>query len=236
MRIRISCFQCRSESVPYFELAAPFPEESIFEIECDRHGKSAVEVGNLRFEILFEFGALSAADCRTREAVLDFGAALERFAEWFIEFARLRRGVAEGEYSKYWKHVKNASERQLGGFMLAYILETGHTAPFPHDWPQFRNRVVHQGYVPRTDEVVDHGEALRKFMCFVIDQAKSIDRDKAIDAGIRETIKRKRPQSDVPVSTMFLPTLIHLPREGQRRTLPEFVTTAQDHWSRVCAR
>ena len=48
-----------------------------------------------------------------------------------------------------WKHLKNASERQLGAFIAAYAI-TRRACPrlLSDDWWAFRNNVIHKGEIP----------------------------------------------------------------------------------------
>jgi hypothetical protein len=60
-----------------------------------------------------------------------------------------------------WKQVSAQSERQLGAFAILYLREYGTPAPLlSPSMAEFRNNVIHKGYIPSRSEAVEYGDAV----------------------------------------------------------------------------
>lgn len=115
----------------------------------------------MRFEVLAEVAVQAILDGYNREAVSSFAASLERFFEFFAQTAYLTRHENLESFKRTWKIVQKQSERQLGLFLGIYIQETGETPPILSDENYaFRNKVIHQGYIPNEAESVAFGQAV----------------------------------------------------------------------------
>lgn len=142
-----------------------FADTNIHEITCRRCSqKYCVFVRKQRFEVLFDLGTRALVDGYAREAVASFAASLERFMEFYVRAYTLElssdQGIdfAEAEYrlNRTWRHVISQSERQVGMFALAYLLRESEEPDFlvPKSMgTDFRNKVIHRGYLPRRAEV-----------------------------------------------------------------------------------
>jgi len=240
MRVYVSCWQCSFDKLPRVQHVLPLREDTVFEIECELHGKNIVDLQTLKFELLFESGALAIADDRTREGVLDLGASLERFHEFYIDYFRCSRTISDEAYSTFWKPLKNVSERQLGAFLFAYLLDTGSPAPYPNGWAEFRNRVVHQGYIPSVEEAVKHGEELRQFMYSIIDDMKSRNKPGILMAQSYHYFRRLPigpPQPEgARVSGLHIPTLVGLWQLGERKSFQQYVGDLRKWYRDHCSR
>ena len=93
-----------------------------------------------------------------------FAAALERFFEFYVKAHALEGaaarggdfGAAQATLDRTWRHVASQSERQLGMMTLAYFLREGREPDFMDGkslGSDFRNRVIHRGYLPTHAEV-----------------------------------------------------------------------------------
>ncbi|GAA5514521.1 hypothetical protein Dcar01_03277 [Deinococcus carri] len=154
-----SCPACRRE------VRVEFDDSAVHEVTCPACGaRFVVFVRKHKFEVLFDLGTRALLDGYAREAVASFAAALERFFEFYVRAYALERAAdSEGDFEAAlaglegtWRHVASQSERQLGMLALAYLLREGRAPDFLA--PQalgadFRNRVIHRGYLPRREEV-----------------------------------------------------------------------------------
>lgn len=145
-----------------------FADSSVHDVTCGACGaRSCVFVRKQKFEVLFDLGTRALMDGYAREAVASFAAALERFFEFYVRAFALERaadsaqefGEALGVLEGTWRHVASQSERQLGMFALAYLLREGREPEFLTAkalGAEFRNRVIHRGYLPRRAEVEEY--------------------------------------------------------------------------------
>jgi hypothetical protein len=240
MRLYVSCWKCGFDKLPRIQHVLPLQEDAIFQIECPTHGTNVVDVQNLRFELLFESGALAIADDRTREGVLDIGAALERFLEFYVDVIRCSHDISDDVFAKFWKPLKNLSERQTGAFSLAYLLDTGQPAPYPANWSEFRNKVVHQGFIPSVDEAAAKGEEVRAFMYQLIDELKAKHKVGIHKASSYHYFKRLPSGPPQPegalISGSHELTLVGVWSLGERKTLPDYVARLRAYYATHCSR
>jgi hypothetical protein len=59
-----------------------------------------------------------------------------------------------------WKSLDRYSERQLGAYVLAHLLDAGRRPRLlPEDQVKFRNNVIHRGYIPFSEEAIHFGNS-----------------------------------------------------------------------------
>ncbi len=159
MQFPTTCPRCRRE------VRAEYADSGIHELNCAHCGAAfTVYLRKHKFEVLFDLGTRALMDGYAREAVASFAGSLERFFEFYTRAATLERAAGQGEdfaavsaqLEQVWKLMAAQSERQLGAFSLAYLWREGQAPDFLT--PQalgsdFRNRVIHRGYLPPRTEV-----------------------------------------------------------------------------------
>ena len=159
MRFPATCPHCRRE------VQAEYTDSGIHDLGCPHcAGRFTVYLRKHKFEMLFDLGTRALMDGYAREAVASFAGSLERFFEFYTRAATLERAAGKGEdfaaaaarLDTAWKLLSAQSERQLGAFALAYLWREGEAPDFLT--PQalgsdFRNRVIHRGYLPQRSEV-----------------------------------------------------------------------------------
>src|SRR5574341_2556130 len=136
--------------------------DGFYIVEYPERGKREIlRTLDFRFELLFEVASYAFLDCYFREAVSSFAASLERFYELCIDVVANANGVELQEQTRCWKHLRNASERQLGAFIATYAI-TRHTCPrlLPDHWRSFRNSVVHKGEIPDKARTLEFGQTV----------------------------------------------------------------------------
>lgn len=143
-------------------------DNGIHLLTCLRCGqKYCVYLRKQKFEMLFDLATRALLDGYGREAVASFAAALERFFEFYVRVFVLEQAAVKNEdfqetlvrFDASWRHVASQSERQLGMFALAYLLREGKEPEFLVPklmGTDFRNRVIHRGYLPRREEIDDY--------------------------------------------------------------------------------
>ncbi len=73
------------------------------------------------FDVLYTSAVQSYLQGSFSESVMSFAASLERTYEMFIKVTLINEGVSLDDNDKFWKEVKNKSERQYGAFCLQYV-------------------------------------------------------------------------------------------------------------------
>jgi hypothetical protein len=159
MRLLISRYECTltdedpREVASYVELR----DDAYYEVECRQGHRRSIISTDHKFEVLFESGAMALLDGYTREAVSSFAAALERFYEYWIKAALLAGGTTPAMLDDCWKLVAAQSERQYGAFCMLYQREYGRPPTvLSNKRVEFRNNVIHRGYIPKRTEVVKY--------------------------------------------------------------------------------
>src|SRR5579859_5545465 len=171
MNVRLFCPKCAyavaKSLVDYAEIEVPVPvarlsDSGRYEVVCGHGHTSIVVLKNVKFELLFELGINALADGYCRDAVSSFAAALERFYEfyWLVTMAHLL--VPDETAEAAWKVLSRQSERQLGAYVSAALALTKEPPCLlnPNKEIEFRNRVIHKGYVPSDEEATSFGDAV----------------------------------------------------------------------------
>lgn len=171
-------------------------DSGVHDLHCPNCGRRfALFIRKHRFETLFDLGTRALMDGYAREAVVNFAAALERCFEFYLRSALLERAAQEGrnleavarELGATWKLLVSQSERQLGAFAAVYLAREGRAPEFLT--PQglgadFRNRVIHRGYLPRESEVQDYAARLFALMNRLLEELG--------DAALQGTLMQER--------------------------------------------
>lgn len=140
-------------------------DNGLYEITCPFEHVTSMPVQEQKFEILFDLGFYAIADGYYREAVSSFTSSLERFYEFYINATAYKNGVESLEFDKSWKKMSNQSERQLGAFIISYLIEN-KTSPILLDDKKinFRNNVIHKGKIPTRQEAIDYGKSVSELI------------------------------------------------------------------------
>jgi len=141
-------------------LSAEMDDAGVVYVTCNNGHKTAMLHRNRKHQILFESGCLALLDDYTNEAVSSFSAALERAYEFFIRVAYRKLGVSSSLIESSWKQVAVQSERQFGAFALLYPVMACESFELPQKIPELRNKVIHRGYIARSDEVLEYAETV----------------------------------------------------------------------------
>lgn len=171
MIVRLFCPKCAhavlNALVDYVEIDVPLPvstlkDDGVYEVVCGRGHTSIVRLLNLKFELLFEMGLNALVDGYGREAVSSFAAALERFYEFYWRVAMRHFSVPAEVVDCAWKSLSRQSERQLGAYIsTSLLLERALPRVLsPNKEVEFRNEVIHKGYIPSIEQATDFGDVV----------------------------------------------------------------------------
>jgi hypothetical protein len=168
----IKCFQLDGIKEPVFS-AIEFGESNIHEATCERGHITTIALTQHKHEILFEIGAMALLDGYPREAIVTIASALERFYEVYIRVICEGAKIPSDHVKAAWKHIENASERQYGAYLFTSLISSqecplviDNAKPSQADaskantktWKEFRNAVVHKGFIPTASLAIEYGE------------------------------------------------------------------------------
>ncbi|MFA4917282.1 MAG: hypothetical protein WC560_11520 [Syntrophales bacterium] len=171
MIVKLFCPRCAYEASKNFEghtvLDIPVPVSRLtdngqYEVHCGKGHVSAVILDNVKLELLFEMGLNAIIDGYPREAVSSFASSLERFYTFYWHVVMRHFGIPIDQADATWKPLSKLSERQVGAYSTAVNLLT-KCAPkllSPNKQVPFRNKVIHNGYVPTEEEAISFGDVV----------------------------------------------------------------------------
>lgn len=185
-------------------------EENLYEIECPKGHKTYTSLQAQKFELLFDLASMALLDGYTREAVSGISCAFERFIEYYILILSLKNSVPLDEFLEKWKQITNQSERQLGAFIAFRIIERKEFN-YNKKFAELRNKVIHKGYIPETQEVVEYGDFVLQNIYSILKELK-LDCLKYIQEATFIHLKRSGEKiiGNVNRSTSAIPTIINL--------------------------
>jgi hypothetical protein len=118
-----------------------------------------MHLGKEKFEILIDLAVMAIQDGYYREAVLNLASALEKFYEFYCGVISNDQEIDADMFKKAWSAVSAQSERQLGMYVMAYLLAMKRPVRLLADSSvRFRNRIVHKGYIPDLIESKKFGD------------------------------------------------------------------------------
>lgn len=159
-QLTIRCPGCHDAGLGEL-LTAKLTQDGGQRIVCPKGHTLALVVQNTRFDVLAEIACQALLDGYYREAVVSFQASLERFFEFFVFVVADIRGISQEQCELNWRILSKQSERRLGAYSIAYLFHFGEGPKLlPNRMVSFRNRVVHQGYIPNEIEATNFGQAV----------------------------------------------------------------------------
>jgi hypothetical protein len=205
MIVKLFCPKCAhavSKSlVDYAEIDVPLPmsrlsDDGRYEVVCGHGHTSSVVLNNLKFELLFEMGINAILDGYSREAVSSFSAALERFYEFYWRVAMAHLSIPGEIIAVAWKTLSRQSERQLGAYISASLALTKKQPILlnPNKEVEFRNNVIHKGYIPTDDEALEFGDSIMMLMNQEIENLRHTDPE-ALNTVYKELLPKGREET-----------------------------------------
>ncbi|MCM1009706.1 MAG: hypothetical protein NC390_02350 [Fusobacterium sp.] len=215
MKLFLHCMHCNpADILTHINFQeVEFNNDGYYQFTCPQGHKNYFLLQNLRFEILFEIGIFAINDGYYREAVASFTAALENFYTYCIRIFSLRNKVPQEQFTDTWKIISRQSERQFGAFCFLYLANIGELpikASEDDKIRQFRNKVIHQGYIPNKEEALKYGEVIFDFINQIIIILSEHFKDEMQEFIFEylQTISDKIKEKNIPFATMLIGTLI----------------------------
>lgn len=232
MKLQINCMQCfQEQGSPSLEFQnVEIRDDGLYSSTCNKGHTTLTVIQEQKFEVLFDFGAMALIDGYPREAVTSIAAAIERFYEFYVAATCLKHGVEITNFQKAWKSVVNQSERQFGAYIFAYLIDHNGKEPPIIDnekpqidgisksqtktWKEFRNNVVHKGYIPSFSETIAYGNIAYLHLNELIKDLKERSKDAIQKITFYHVARANEAANGCVVSTMSIPTLVSLARGG----------------------
>lgn len=220
MKKKIICMECNRlafENKNYKELendlSMELNNDGYYITKCDKGHEFITVVQQLKFELLFDMGAMSLNEGNTRAAVVNFASAFERFLEFCIEIFSYNNDIDTENFNKLWKILENHSERQLGAYYLMY-LNTLKEQPLIIDSKKvnFRNKVIHKGYIPSILETTEYGEYLFNFINSILDKIRDKYEKEIMNTILNNVgkVQSLAQEKRIPIVTSSQPTIISI--------------------------
>jgi hypothetical protein len=185
-------------------LIVEITDQNYYQAACPAAHISTISLQAFKFEILFEMGAVALVEGYHREAVANFAASLERFGEFYVELMSLMDQIDPVEFKDTWKLIARQSERQLGAFVFAYLRKNNKTIRYlSSKMTEFRNDVIHKGYIPTFEEVCKYGQSVLSFIDPIFEKLKE---DEIL--SVHELIRRHYSRLPSLTNTVGLETII----------------------------
>jgi len=188
-------------------------DDNIYPFTCINGHRNVLIQQEEKFELLFESAVYAISDGYFKEAVSSIASSLERLYEFMINVISLKHNIGQDDFLDSWKNVNSQSERQLGAFIFLYLLEFKKCPPLlKNKKTEFRNKVIHRGYFPTFDEVLEFGEETLKIMFEILIDLRRNCKDAIQEyqaIKIKDMFEKALKISDRPV-VQSSPTLIHM--------------------------
>lgn len=192
-------------------MTAELRDDGLYDVTCPQEHRNLVALRNLKFEVLFQSGAMALLDGYVREAVSSIAAALERFYEFYIRVMLLKHNIQSQDLDRTWKMVASKSERQLGAFLFLYLLENNKAANLiANKHINFRNDVIHNGYIPSNEKVIDYGEQVLAFIFSVSKELKARNSEFMSRMVALHSNEIDEAYNGLPYSKLLCSTIINL--------------------------
>jgi hypothetical protein len=180
MKMLIGCTECGVEN---HDIAAALTwaeirDDGMYEMVCSKGHKIMAWNQSQKFELLFDLGLMAFLDGYTRESVATVATSLERFYEFCIQYFLADLNIAMDQFVSTWKLLQKQSERQIGAFLMLCLAKLKSAPPFLSSAKiEFRNNVVHKGYIPSSDEAEGYIRDVLAHIQEVLNQISAIDSD-----------------------------------------------------------
>lgn len=208
MEIQFMCFECLEKYPKLIQdkvdlssfpdprddsISIELNDAGIFSGKCNNGHEISLIIQNPKFEILFDLCIISLIDGYTRESVSGLIASYERFLE-FSSLIFLRKLNPTSELNGLLFEKMKLSERQVGAFSALYVACLNEEPILLNNRAsQFRNDVIHNGYIPTKEEVISFGNKILEVILPLMNRLKK-EYTKEIREYTMESIMSKSKQ------------------------------------------
>jgi hypothetical protein len=175
MKLMMECRKCYKQAKQQGKKQTTYcdvevTDHGVYHLKCPHGHDSIVLLHDHVYTLLMESGAFALMDGYAREAVSSFASAVERFYEYITKVLATAHGVPPGEIKAFWKSVKSQSERQLGAFRMAFMMEFKKAPPVMNQKDvEFRNDVIHKGHFASRADALNYGQQCINHIIHILD-------------------------------------------------------------------
>jgi len=237
----MECFSIHGQPSDEF-VSLDLTDDGIYAMQCSNGHTTLVSLQQHKFEILFDMGINALIDGYPREAVATIASSLERFYEFYIDVICIKHNVNQDLYEKIWKQVKKQSERQYGAYLFLNLIDNPNEidiltiydkspAGKQENWSTFRNKIIHEGYIPQQEEAFMYIDFVYQHICKLILKLKESN-EEYLQTAISKHISRVHKKANGSmISFMSIATIISLSRgDIQPATLHEAINPTHLKW------
>lgn len=234
MKLRFNCMKCQEvfEKPSEEFISLELTDDGIYPHICKHGHFTMTSIQQLKFEILFDIGINALLDGYPREAVATVASSLERFYEFYIDVICLKNNVSQELFKQAWNEVRKQSERQYGAYLFLQLIDdTSKTklltiydeSPegMKDTWSAFRNKVVHQGYIPPKEDAFKYIDMVYRHICQIISQLKHHNEKYIQDAILKHISRIHQKAEGATISFMSISTIISLSRGDKQADILE---------------
>ena len=153
------CAKCWKENPASHTWAVGEIQSSLVAIcTCPKGHKTIDGLMHDLMDVLYTSGVHAYQNDCFSESVMSFAVSLEQSYALFIRGALLFDNVSLESIDELWKEIGNQSERLYGAFCSHYLRITGKTWKTNQRMIEFRNKVIHKGYIVTSNEATNFAE------------------------------------------------------------------------------
>lgn len=217
-----------NDSICSHSVPVEMTEDNYYNCTCPAGHEMHIVLRNQKFELLFESAALAVLDGYNREAISGFSSSLERFYEFYVQVIVHKNMIFGDSFTKTWKILSRQSERQLGAFLMTYLLEnkTDYMG-LDEKMVAFRNSVVHKGYLPTSDETSLYAEFVMRAIYTLIEELYAKYPDALRDVAQKNSDKaagkvvQAAANNTVRSPNLIVSTILSIAAGGQPSTVAQ---------------
>lgn len=156
----------------------------IYKFECSLGHENYCLHENNKYEILYELGVDALIDDYYRESVANFASAYERFHEYcYLALLECKNVEEFFKAKEELRIISKQSERQYGAFCIIFYNQFKHLPNSLESYRKkewgfeeadnavnFRNNVIHQGYIPTKEECVSFGTLIASYINNILNE------------------------------------------------------------------
>lgn len=160
MRIKLICPDCTKLAGGVGTwFVEDIRDDGLYTGKCPNGHDLLIATQTLRHEMLFEIALNAIVDKYYREAVSSFAASMERYFEFAVRVISNKHTIPTTDFNDAWKELANQSQRQLGAYIILYLIEFGKLPKLlTNNMTTLRNNIVHKGLLPDREKALEFGK------------------------------------------------------------------------------
>jgi hypothetical protein len=173
MRHRALCIDCHDRDDTAIAWAEGEVRSELIAVCRCPHGHVCVSgLMHDQFDVLYTSAVFAFMGSFYSESILSFTAALERAYEQYVKLYLTKQSLDFELIDRFWKEIRNQSERQYGAFCSAYVATEQQEWESNQNLVSFRNNVIHKGYICDQNEARKYAEYITEKLNLIMKSIK----------------------------------------------------------------